>query len=300
MVVIIAPEIRKRESEFVMEATPEMFKAYWPDVRGSYFFRNRRMFLDFMQQNGGRIYYLSLDGTRPGPPFALVGNWRSRPDITALWHVKGEGGLKKRLVKTAASRSFDNGAESFVTKPLGEYEAEEYAEWGFEPAYRIVLLDRQLRHCPVSISAQTGVEIIRYKKRYLEDVLSLDATAFDDFWRLDARTLEAIADTCYHNAFLLARRGGEILGYAIGGANGRFGYLQRLGIHSGHQGSGVGELLARHMVSALHGLGATSLMVNTQEENTAALGLYRKLGFETTPDRRLIMRCVAQGLERAT
>jgi len=36
VVVIIAPEIRKRESEFVMEATPEMFKAYWPDVRGSY------------------------------------------------------------------------------------------------------------------------------------------------------------------------------------------------------------------------------------------------------------------------
>lgn len=295
---IIATEAHSHKSEGVVEATPEMFRDFWPDIRGSYFFRSRRVFLDFMRAYGGRIYYFS-NGPRPKPPFILVGNWRSRADITALWHVKGEGALKKRLVNTAASLSFEAGSGSFVTKPLGEYEAEEYGKWGFGPAYSIVLLEKQLRRENTTASAKTGVEIIRYKKKYLDDVLSLDATAFDDFWRMDALTMEAVATTCYHNAFLLALRGKEILGYAVGGVNGCFGYLQRLGIHAGHQGEGIGELLSRRMISVLQVMGATSVMVNTQEENTAALGLYRKLGFETMPDHRLIMRCTPQCLERA-
>jgi ribosomal protein S18 acetylase RimI-like enzyme len=298
MVEIIAPETQDHQSGDIVAAPPEMFKAFWPDVRGSYFFRSRRLFLDFMRVYGGRIYYLQ-DGHGSRRPFILVGNWRSRSDITALWHIKGEGAIKKRLVTSAAARSFDAGSNVFVTKPLGDYEADEYGKWGFEPAYSIVLFEKQLRREPVKTSMQDGVEIVRYKKRYLGDVLRLDATAFDDFWKLDARTLEAIATTCYHNAFLLALRGGEVLGYAVGGANGRFGYLQRLGVDSANQGEGLGEALASHMMSTLQGMGATSVMVNTQEENVSAIGLYLKIGFEILPDRRLIMRCVPHSLEPA-
>lgn len=297
MVQIIAPETQRSESPGIVAARPEMFKAFWPDVKGSYFFRNRHLFLDFMHLNGGRIYYIP-DGSRSKPLFILVGNWRSRADITALWHVKGEGTLKRRLVTMAASESFDAGSERFVTKPLGGFEAEEFEGWGFEPAYRIVLLERQLRQEPVPGSGEEDLKIIRYRKRYLDEVLSLDATAFDDFWRLDAHTVEAVATSCYHNTFLLARRGEETLGYAIGGANGRFGYLQRLGVHAGHQGEGIGEALACHMLTTLRSMGAISVMVNTQEDNAAALRLYRKLGFDTMPDLRFIMHCTPRSLER--
>jgi len=298
VVEIIAPEIKDHQGGDIVAAPSEMFKAFWPEVRGSYFFRSRRLFLDFMHACGGRIYYVQ-DGHGSRRPFILVGNWRSRSDITALWHVKGEGPLKKRLVAAAASCSFDAGSDAFVTKPLAEYEAEEYGKWGFEPAYGIVLFEKQLRREPMKTTMQDGVEIIRYKKRYLGDVLRLDATAFDDFWKLDARTLEAISTTCYHNAFLLALRGGEVLGHAVGGANGRFGYLQRLGIDLSHQGEGLGEALTSHMISTLQSMGATSVMVNTQEENVSAIGLYLKIGFEILLDRRLIMRCVPHGLEPA-
>jgi ribosomal protein S18 acetylase RimI-like enzyme len=295
---IITSDAENHRHESIAEATPEMFKAFWPEVRGNYFFRSRRLFLDFMRSCGGRIYYLS-NGSRPNPPFILVGNWRSRSDITALWHVKGEGTCKKRLVETAASRSFDTGSEVFVTKPLNEYEAESYGSWGFRIAYRIVLLEKQLRREPSAADAGNGAEIIRYRKKYLGDILSLDATAFDDFWRLDARTMEAVATTCYRNAFLLAVRGGEVLGYAVGGANGRFGYLQRLGVHAEHQGGGIGEFLSRSLLSTLQVMGARSVMVNTQEENEAALRLYGKLGFEVLSDRRYIMRLTPQAMERA-
>ncbi len=297
VVRIADPETQRHESQGITAASPEMFKAFWPDVGGSYFFRNRRLFLDFMHSNGGRIYYLT-SASHPRPPFILVGNWRSRADITALWHVKGEENLRRSLVSVAASASFQAGSERFVTKPLGAFEGEEFERWGFKPAYRIVLLERILRPEPGHPGGEDGMEIIRFRKRYLDEVLSLDATAFDDFWRLDIRTVEAVAASCYRNTFLLARRGGETLGYAVGGANGRFGYLQRLGVHAGHQGEGVGGALARRIMSDLRGMGATSVMVNTQEDNEAALNLYHKLGFETMPDPRFIMQCTPRSLER--
>ncbi|MEW6554027.1 MAG: GNAT family N-acetyltransferase [Actinomycetota bacterium] len=296
---IITPETRDdHDNRDIVAASPEMFKAFWPEVRGSYFFRSRRLFLDFMRAYGGRIYF-PRDVTGSRRPFILVGNWRSRSDITAMWHIKGEGPIKRRLVTTAAARSFGSGSDAFVTKPLAEYEAEEYGKWGFEPAYGIVLFEMQLRRDPVKTEARDGVEITRYKKKYLGDVLRVDTTAFDDFWQLDARTLEAIATTCYHNVFLLAQRGGEILGYAVGGTNGRFGYLQRLGVDSSHHGEGLGGALVRQMVSTLQNMGATSVMVNTQEENVSAIGLYLKIGFEILPDRRQIMRCIPRDLEPA-
>lgn len=297
MVQIIAPETQDHHDAEIATASPDMFKAFWPAVRGSYFFRSRRLFIDFMHKNEGRIYYVT-GGPCTSPPFILVGNWRSRADITALWHVKGDGIIKKRLVRVAVSRSFEAGSDRFVTKPLGEYEAEDYERWGFEVLYRIVLLEKQLRREPASNTGlEAGVEVLRYRKRNLDEVLTLDASAFDDFWRLDAPTLEAVATSCYRNAFLVAKRDGELLGYAVGGANGRFGYLQRLGIHAGHQGEGIGEALTGRIISALRSLGAASLMVNTQEDNVAALSLYRKLGFETMPDPRFIMQCTPAGME---
>lgn len=298
VVEIIAPGAETRRSVETAEAAPEMFKAFWPDIKGNYFFRNRRVFLDFMRTSGGRIFFIPA-GPRPNPPFILVGNWRSHTDITALWHVKGEGFLKRELVRAGVIASFESGSNAFVTKPLGQFEAEEYVKWGFEPAYRITLLEKRLPRRPAGFPARDGVEVVRYRRRHMDDVLNVDATAFDEFWKLDARTMEAVATTCYHNAFLLARRGDEVLGYAVGGANGRFGYLQRLGVLASHQGEGVGELLARCLISTLQNLGAASVMVNTQDDNAPALGLYGKLGFETMPDPRVIMRCTPRSLERA-
>lgn len=297
MVSIICSETGYGENPEIVAASPDMFKTFWPDVKGSYFFRNRRLYLEFMHTNGGRIYYIP-DGSRFNPPFILVGNWRSRADITALWHVKGEGEVKRSLVIAAAWFGFNDKSGKFVTKPLKEREALQFEGWGFEQAYKIVLLEKEQRWEPSSTHTKEGVDIVRFKKKYLDDVLDLDATAFDDFWRLDAHAMETIATSCYRNTFLLARRDDDILGYVAGGVNGRLGYLQRLGVHGEHQEEGIGEILVRHILRTLQGMGATTIMVNTQDENKAALGLYRKLGFKETQGPRFIMYCTPHSLER--
>ncbi len=278
----------RHDAAGVEEAPPESFKSFWPEVRRSYFFRSKQHYLNFMRSCGGRIYRLQGNG-RSIPPFVLVANWRSRGDITALWYLKGWGEERGVLVREAAERSLREGAALFVTRPIGEGEAEEFTKWGFKHLYRIVLLER--RPCPVDRESgrREEMEIIHYRKRFREEVLELDATAFDAFWRLDARTLDAVASSCSRNLFLLARAQGQLAGYIIGGANGRFGYLQRLGVRDACQGEGIGEALSRRLIDSLTAMGAGVICVNTQEENRAARSLYRKLGFQELPERRLIM-----------
>ncbi len=276
------------DAEGIEEVPPESFKSFWLEVKRSYFFRNKQHYLEFMRSCGGRIY--SLRGTgRSTSHFVLVGNWRSHGDVTALWYLKGHGEARRALVREAAVRSFQGGVALFVTRPLGEGEAEEFAAWGFMPLYRIVLLERRSRPPDGEPHGVKGVEFIRFRKRHREEVLELDAGAFDAFWRLDARTLDAVASSCSRNLFLLARENGRLAGYAIGGTNGRFGYLQRLGVRDACQGKGIGEALSRRLIDSLSAMGAGVICVNTQEENGAARSLYRKLGFEEIPERRLIM-----------
>jgi ribosomal protein S18 acetylase RimI-like enzyme len=274
-----------------------MFRTFWPDVRGGYFFRHRRAFLDFMQKEGWKIFYLP-DSPFSRPPFVLVGNWRARKDITALWHIKAEGNDRRSLVSAAVQDCFSEGTEKVITKLLNEREAEEFAQWNFHIACKIALLERYLRTDILLPTEKGDLRIMPFKKKALDDVLRVDASAFDDFWRLDADTLEAIASSCVHNVFLLARNGGETLGYAIGGANDRIAYLQRLGVHARHQGQGVGECLVAGILRALKRLGATTVMVNTQEDNLSALNLYRSMGFHETADSRYIMHCLAGDRDR--
>jgi ribosomal protein S18 acetylase RimI-like enzyme len=275
-----------------------MFKAFWPEVRGNYFFRNRRAYMDFLKSGDGKIFYLPEE-SHGIPPFALIGNWRDRSDITALWYLRGVGEAKKILVIEAARECFDEGAERIISKLLSDYEAAEYRQWGFKKACRIVLFEKRCGSKPQTRPRPQGVSISRYKKSMLEDVLYVDSASFDDFWKLDVRTLEAIADSCRRNIFLVASKDNRIVGYSIAGINGPLGYLQRLGVERQSQGMGIGSCLSSTILKMLYDMGATVVMVNTQENNKDAIGLYEKLGFRELQDQRYIMELRAADCEWA-
>jgi ribosomal-protein-alanine N-acetyltransferase len=75
----------------------------------------------------------------------------------------------------------------------------------------------------------------------------------------------------------------EVVGYAICGRAGRSGYLQRLAVRPEDQGRGVGRALVADGLAWLARRHVEDVLVNTQESNHRAIGLYRSLGFE--PDR---------------
>lgn len=189
----------------------------------------------------------------------------------------------------ASQVCLEEGAERFITRPLCEEEAEEFSSWGFLPFVRVVVLEKELRGRPGPLMELQGVRLRHFRSGDLARVLQIDAAAFDDFWSLDRRTLRNVANSCHNNVFLVATRGGDTLGYVVGGVNGRLAYLQRLGVHPSEQGKGVGAMLSSGILRYFQALGATLVSVNTQEGNRTALSLYHKLGFIETGDRRCIM-----------
>jgi ribosomal protein S18 acetylase RimI-like enzyme len=56
-------------------------------------------------------------------------------------------------------------------------------------------------------------------------------------------------------------------------------YLQRLAVHPDRQHAGIGTSLTLDALRWAQRRGATSMLVNTQEQNGAALRLYEHLGF---------------------
>jgi ribosomal protein S18 acetylase RimI-like enzyme len=81
-----------------------------------------------------------------------------------------------------------------------------------------------------------------------------------------------------------SRAGGEaVVGYAITGRAGSRGYLQRLAVAPDGQRSGIGTALVADGLRWLRRWGAREVLVNTQEDNHAALALYAALGFTREP-----------------
>ena len=81
--------------------------------------------------------------------------------------------------------------------------------------------------------------------------------------------------------FLVAIRGDEIIGTAIGTFDGRRGHLYHLAVLPAFQGQGIGRRLIAEIGQRLAALGCPQLNLSVNLDNTAALAFYEKLGFET-------------------
>ncbi len=116
----------------------------------------------------------------------------------------------------------------------------------------------------------------------LGTVLSLNAAAFEPFWRYDESALMSWLLTS--DRAVLAEWEGQPVGFALtsNGAAGSYAHLIRVATHPAVHGRGIGRQL---VVDALHYArqrGAAGLALNTQASNTVSRGLYESLGFRPT------------------
>ena len=75
----------------------------------------------------------------------------------------------------------------------------------------------------------------------------------------------------------------RVVGYAICGASGGRGFVQRLAVLPEAQGHGIGKRLLLDGLHWLRELLTREIAVNTQLGNEAALALYRQVGFRDDP-----------------
>jgi ribosomal protein S18 acetylase RimI-like enzyme len=80
-----------------------------------------------------------------------------------------------------------------------------------------------------------------------------------------------------------------MVGFSVNGRAGRVGYIQRLAVDPDVRRRGVGRVLVVDALTWMHRRQLDDALVNTGSDNTAALELYRGLGFVELPEPLLVL-----------
>lgn len=226
---------------------------------------------------------MAVDDRRRTDPRALqVSAWRGDERIAVLSPAPEQPTPAASVVAAAVERLRDLGTERVLTGALHRSELAPFLACGFTEHERLHLLRHDLLELP---RAGRGTGIRRARRTDQARVLDIDARAFDDFWTLDRRGLHDAVRATPVSRFRVAApgRGEPVAGYAVTGRAADRGYLQRLAVDPAQHRRGIGSALVADALRWLRRHGARVAVVNTQEGNDRALGLYESCGFVAEP-----------------
>jgi ribosomal protein S18 acetylase RimI-like enzyme len=216
-----------------------------------------------------------------GPDQFRVGPWNA--DAAVAYLALAPQVLKPTVdgVRRILEQLAADGYRSVTTAALRPPELGPFLQAGFTERERLTILHHDLQSIPsLDGIGEThhGVALRRAGRRDRQAVLAVDEAAFSPSWRLDDAGLSDALAATPRSRFRVAA-GHEVCGYAICGRAAEVGYLQRLAVAPQAQGHGVGTRLVVDALGWLHRRGARSALVNTQDGNARALGLYERMGF---------------------
>ena len=149
---------------------------------------------------------------------------------------------------------------------------------------RLLMLDLDADLPEPRGEAQLG----RLRPWHLSLCSQIDRESFGLLWGNSTASLRDIRQATPSSVARVARTDDGIVGFAISGAAGDHGYLQRLAVRPTARRLGVGRDLVIDALSWMRRRGAGQALVNTGVTNDAALTLYRSLGFVELTDELVI------------
>jgi ribosomal-protein-alanine N-acetyltransferase len=150
---------------------------------------------------------------------------------------------------------------------------------GFKLKQNIVLLE--LKNDNIRFfSAPHGIRVRPMQDADMPAVAQVDLAAFGQFWHNTEPALQSARLQCA--VATVAEDDSGVIGYQLSTKNPLGAHLARLGVKPEAQGRGVGSVLVSHLIQSLGTSRLDRLSVNTQEDNTASLALYKKIGFART------------------
>lgn len=191
-----------------------------------------------------------------------------------------------------------NGAEMLRTGALYAAAASRFGECGFDVIDTLALLEIDIAQAGQIVAATSTDDPARtapLRRRHDHAAADIDRRAFGAPWANDVDDLGDIRHaTPIHRArgrFGAGRgRARPLLGFAITGAAGGQGYLQRLAVDPEHQHQGHGRALT---IDSLHWMRRRRLrrgLVNTAVTNDPALALYTSVGFRPMSEQLVVMQ----------
>lgn len=165
-----------------------------------------------------------------------------------------------------------------VTSALTERERTVFERAGFAERESLHLLRHDLRSIP-SAPHPDGLSLRPGRRSDIDDVLEIDRLSFDSFWMLDRDGLQAARKATPVHRYTIATLNSKVVGYAVTGRSVKSSFLQRLGVHSDARRAGIGSQLVIDALRWAKDENASSMLVNTQDRNRAAVQLYEQCGF---------------------
>jgi len=128
----------------------------------------------------------------------------------------------------------------------------------------------------------------------LRDYRPSDGDALRDLWKAsglsaagdDARSLAAFAER-NPGLLMVATADDRVVGSALGGWDGRRGWLYHVAVAEPFRRKGIATRLVRRVEQRLRAAGAAGVRVNVSEENRTAMDFWAALGYERKPTRQL-------------
>ena len=209
--------------------------------------------------------------------WARLSSWRGSSEVAFVSvgaQRPPDGDVVERVLRTLAA----DGYTSVITNALGPADALPFVDAGFAVQERLHLLAHDMFRLPHTMQTTR-----RARRNDREAVLTLDARAFDAFWRLDEDGLDDALHATPVTRFRVAGDEEQPVAYAIAGRAGPTGYLQRVAVDPSARREGWGRAVVADALHWLHRHHVERTLVNTQSANDAALHLYENCGFSRLP-----------------
>lgn len=112
----------------------------------------------------------------------------------------------------------------------------------------------------------------------IDAVATLEQALFPtDAWSVEQFWSELAQGT---RVYLTAERAGEVVGYAGAFVLAPDSDLQTIAVDPATQGGGVGRALLTELMDQVIARGAESMMLEVRADNTPAIAMYERMGFE--------------------
>lgn len=192
----------------------------------------------------------------------------------------------------AAARAATHDRQDVVTQALTPAQAQGFLDHGGSVVQQLTVLERghpatsspDRRREPKPGEPKPGEPIVRRARRHDLGVIEwIDLRSFGVDWCFDRSALIDACRVTPSSRFRVAlnhRR--DVVGFAISGRSRHNGFLQRLAVDPGEQGTGIGRTLVADALSWFDRSSCRVVTVNTRPDNTRAMRLYQSCGFTVT------------------
>ncbi|WP_419924690.1 GNAT family N-acetyltransferase [Candidatus Poriferisocius sp.] len=236
---------------------------------------------------GRRSEVLRLGGDR-----LRLRPWAGEAGTGLLIQLTPGSAVSDDATAAAVESAISRGYHRLRTSALSHIESEPFLRAGFKPCRQLALLTRPIQNRLPGITG--NIAIRKARRRDHPAVLAIDRDAFEPFWQFDRHGLHDALRATHFRRFRVACKDNDtgLAGYAICGRSGPVGYLQRLAISPNQQGQGAGAFLVIDGLKWMARWGVAQAWVNTPQNNTGALRLYERLGFEQVPPGLQVLEAV--------